>query len=383
MSRNRSVIFFAGYFLPYRGGYANSIYQLAKRLVERGYGVTIVTNNTENSLLEEDLEGILVFRLSCWHIIDGTFPIPKPALTNFKILKRALSKRYFVVSTQTRFFVTSFIGLVVSWIKGIPLVHTERGSRHSVLTNKFFFWISKIVDHIIGWLLVHRAVSNIGVSRKACDFLSHLGAFRVKLIPNGVNEDYLDAGERKFSAEQAHDPINIVYFGRLIYAKGVQDLIKAFNLLPKTPRTILTIVGAGNFRKYLESQAEIGESSRKIIFTGELDSKNLIRVLENSDIFVNPSYSEGLPTSVLEAGAVGLPVIATNVGGTSDIIRSDSEGLLYEPHRITELLECLKEYINNPSLRQEHSEKLREYIRNNFSWQKVTDEYINLFSKIN
>jgi len=85
---------------------------------------------------------------------------------------------------------------------------------------------------------------------------------------------------------------NLIFAGRIIYGKGIQD---------------------------------------RIIFAGGKAREDVLSLLSESDIFINPSYSEGLPISILEAGAVGLPVIATDVGGTKELIFPHQTGLLIPP----------------------------------------------------
>jgi glycosyltransferase involved in cell wall biosynthesis len=384
VSEKFSVIFFAGYFLPYRGGYANSIFQLARQLRQKGHVVSVLTNNTENSPEQETRDGILIYRLDCWHILGKTYPIPKPTFKNYRILRAALPSKPFIISTQTRFFVTSIIGLLVAWLKKQPLIHTERGSQHSEHRKKVIYFIGLLVDHIFGWLLVKRANLNIGVSTGACAFLRHLGASRVELIPNGVNEFFLQAGDSRPGVRASSDTISIIFFGRLIYAKGVQDLIKVFyRLSSKITKAKLYILGSGNYRSQLETLVNKNTPNREVVFTGELDSGGIIEIMKKSDIFVNPSYSEGLPTSVLEAGAAGLAVIATNVGGTADIVKSEETGFLYEPHHIDKLQGYLEVYATEPILRQKHGQALKAFIIKNFSWEKVALAYLEHFSKIN
>ena len=133
----RKILIFAGYFYPHVGGYKQVIYELSKRLVKKGYGIDIVTCNTENVLAYEELSGIHIYRLPSWNILGGTYPIPKPNLELLKIFYSLLRKDYDVVNTHTRFFITSFMGAIFAVVKRIPLVHVEHGSTHSALKSKF------------------------------------------------------------------------------------------------------------------------------------------------------------------------------------------------------------------------------------------------------
>jgi len=110
----------------------------------------------------------------------------------------------------------------------------------------------------------------------------------------------------------------------LVYAKGVQDLLCAFKSVKQhIPEVSLTIVGDGDYRLELEELA-----GPRVKFLGELPQEQVADVLATADIFVHPSYSEGQPSAVAEASAVGLPVIASNVGGTRELVEDGVTGYL-------------------------------------------------------
>jgi len=379
-----SIIVFAGYFLPFRGGYANSIFQLLSRLARKGYKVTVVTNNTEGAAEKEIIDGVEVIRLSCWNILGGTFPIPKITLHSMRMLRELGKSNYSIVNTQTRFFITSLIGLLFSIWYRIPHTHTERGSYHSIVTNKIIYYIGVFVDHTLGWLMVKHAIINIGVSSGACNFLKHIGARNPLMIPNGVNRAYLDQGKRFLNNKKTSSrEVTLLFYGRLIYAKGVQDIIKVVKKLSEEDIQIkLNVVGDGNYLNALKLLVENLNISDKVKFMGELDSPAIIEIMNETDIFVNPSYSEGLPTTVLEAGAAGLAVIATDVGGTKDIITSSDYRSLYKPTDKEQLYRLIKRLIKNQALRQQQGKALHNFISKTFSWDDVSSRYVKLLSSI-
>jgi glycosyltransferase involved in cell wall biosynthesis len=132
------------------------------------------------------------------------------------------------------------------------------------------------------------------------------------------------------------------------------------------------IVGDGPYRKDLEKIAH-----KNVRFLG-LKNKNEIRtILSKTKIFVNPSYSEGLPTSVLEAGAMGLAVVATDVGGTSEIINSKT-GWLYKPKDVETLKKKITSILKNPKEKMKRSKKLRKHIVENFDWDKTAKKFMEV-----
>lgn len=376
------IIIFAAYFLPFSGGYANSIFQLAVRLKNRGHIVTVVTANTEGAAAEESLQGIQVYRLACWNILGGTYPIPK--LTNGlrKLLHQLRADHYTVVSTQTRFFITSLLGAIFARFNRMPYVHTERGSKHSIVRNKFVYWVSIFVDHTLGRWIVRGAKDVIGVSTAAKDFALHLGAKAAQVIPNGVNEEFTYQSAQR-NIPDTKKGINILYVGRLIYAKGVQDLLSAVANLRRSGKDLrLTIIGSGTYLSNLQDLVSQLKLQEAVTFIGEQTREQIAKLFLQHDLFINPSYSEGLPTSVLEAAAVGIPVIATDVGGTKEVIPLESFGQLYSAGKVKELEAAIIRYYNNPEQSIKAASLLAERTNKIFSWSAVAVNYEAEFIKV-
>lgn len=374
----KRILIFAAYFYPHIGGYENNLRELSQRLVQRDYEIDILTCNTEKGPTYEELDGVCIYRLPCWNALNSTYPIPKPSLTGFRILRELQRKKYDVINTQTRFFITSLLGLIFAKLKKTPLVHTERGAMHSVVSNKVVGLISRAYDHTIGTLIVKSARVNIGVSEAACDFLKYLGATNTQLIYNGIDTDIFRKRDTNYRQRLgiSNDTLLITFVGRLIYAKGVQDLISA---LPKIkemiPEAKVSIVGDGPYRANLEDLAYQNGCSNDILFLGQKNQDEVIDILSATDIFVNPSYSEGLPTSVMEPASIGLPIVATDVGGTREIIEHYKTGLLIPFGSVEMLQERISELIKDRNLRTLLGENARRFIKESYGWDSIVDEF--------
>jgi glycosyltransferase involved in cell wall biosynthesis len=382
----KRILIFAAYFHPHIGGYEKIVYELSRRLVQSGYEIDILTCNTEKAPAFEELDGIKIYRLPCWNALNSLYPIPKPYPTSFRILRKLLRKNYDVIHTQTRFFITSFLGLIFAKLKRTPLVHTEHGTRHSTVPNKVIDLISRAYDHSIGALLVKSARKNIGVSEAACEFLKHLGAANAQVIYNGIDTSIFKKEEDTNCRQKlgiSNDDIVITFVGRLIYAKGVQDLISAFPRIKDTaPKAKLLIVGDGPYRAELEKMARQTDCHSDILFLGQKTQAELIEILSTTDICVNPSYSEGLPTSVMEAASIGLPIIATDVGGTREIITTDETGIMVKARDVGQLAEELYRLLANAELRGKLGKSARILAERKFNWDKITGEYIKLYTSL-
>jgi len=382
----KRILIFAAYFYPHVGGYEKIVRELSRRLVQRGYELDILTCNTEKAPAYEKLDGVHIYRLPCWNALNSLYPIPKPCPTSFRILRRLLRKNYDVIHTQTRFFITSFLGLIFAKLKKTPLVHTEHGARHSTVPNKIVDLISRAYDHSIGALLVKSARRNIGVSEAACEFLRHLGAVNTQIIYNGIDTTAFKKKEDTDCRQKlgiSNDAVVITFVGRLIFAKGVQDLIFAFSRIKDTaPNAKLLIVGDGPYRANLENLAYQTDCHSSILFLGQRNQDEVIDVLSATDIFVNPSYSEGLGISVMEAASIGLPIIATDVGGTREIITTDETGILIKARDVGQLAEELRRLCADAELREKLGKNARMLIERKFNWDKITGEYIKVYTSM-
>jgi glycosyltransferase involved in cell wall biosynthesis len=382
----KRILVFAAYFYPHVGGYEKTVYELSRRFVRNGYETDILTCNTEKTLAYEELDGIRIHRLPCWNALNSLYPVPKPCITSFKILRRLMRKNHDVINTHTRFFVTSFLGLIFAKFKKTPLVHTEHGARHSIVPNRIVDLISRAYDHSIGALIVKSARENTGVSEAACWFLKHLGATTVQLIHDGIDTTVFKKREDTNYRQKLrinNKAVVITFVGRLIYAKGVQDLISAFSTTRFiAPEIKLVIVGDGPYRANLEKLAQQTDRARDILFLGQKNQDEVVDVLSATDIFVNPSYSEGLPTSVMEAAGMGLAIIATDVGGTREIITTDRTGILVEAEDVGQLAAQLHRLGTNAELREELGKNARMLVEQKFNWDKITAEYIKLYASL-
>jgi len=156
----------------------------------------------------------------------------------------------------------------------------------------------------------------------------------------------------QISPPSTSNPVKFLFLGRIGERKGAFDLIKAFSRLSEAEKNNSELIMAGDGE--VEEARNLVESlniSDQTIFPGWIDTKERDRLLEEGNIFVLPSYNEGLPLSMLEAMAWGLPVIVTPVGGISEIVQDGENGLIVEPSNIEQLSDAMKSLIANEELR--------------------------------
>lgn len=146
--------------------------------------------------------------------------------------------------------------------------------------------------------------------------------------------------------------IRLIYVGRLTPVKGLSCLLEALKILQKRRINIyLTIVGEGTEKQRLLTE-EL-EVTSFVDFKGYVPfGEELFRLYRESDIFVLPSLSEGLPKVLLEAMAFGLPIVATNVGGIPDVIKHQKTGILVPPKSPEKIAQAIEKIKNNSKFRK-------------------------------
>src|SRR3989338_2052460 len=264
-------------------------------------------------------------------------------------------------------FIEAFFGGKLSKKLGIPaLITIHAGLNKRFLKPKnaeYFKNIAKIIcvsNEIAGDL------KSIGVSENKIKVISsgiYLNEFSAKggSASGGKKEnDEIDAIKNQYSK-----PI-VISVGVLRVNKGFKYLIESFKMVKEKFDTVtLIVIGDGPDRSKLEAWAKnIGD----VYFLGRQNHDKVIEYLKSADIFVLASVStasdrEGTPTSIMEAMAAGLPIIATNVGGVADLVQNEKNGFVVNPGNSEELSTAMVELINNPDLGQKMAAQNLEDIK--------------------
>jgi glycosyltransferase involved in cell wall biosynthesis len=204
----------------------------------------------------------------------------------------------------------------------------------------------------------------------------------IELVENGVDFSVWrsDSSLSKAAAGQVH----FIFLGRLIDLKAVDLLLEAFAAVVAQTDAVLEIIGDGDLRGELEAQtARLGIDS-SVVFSGWLSQEQCAIKLQQADALVLPSLREGGGAVVLEAMAVGLPVIATNWGGPADYLNS-SCGILVEPASkegfVKGLTDAMLKLTQSPELRQSMGCAGRERVRQHFDWERKVDRILEIYQQ--
>ncbi len=158
--------------------------------------------------------------------------------------------------------------------------------------------------------------------------------------------------ERLTPVEHRDRGARLLFVGRITSGKGIDVLIDALpRLRDRHPDVTLTIVGDGPQRATLEQQCRRMDLTESVTFAGSRNQDEVAKLLTDHDIFVLPSFAEGVPVVLMEAMGAGLPVVATQVGGMTELVDDGHSGFLVRPFDGEQLASRIEELIDDPSLR--------------------------------
>ncbi len=381
-----NICFVSDLFDSSYGGVPVVVNRFIQRLVERGHKVTVVTSKCKSKESVERKENFTVYRFSSFTLpkSEGEYALSFPS---FHRIRQIFEREGIDV---LHCHVPSFLSLacVLEARKmGVPSIATnhllsETFSRNlffnSTKFNAFFYKIVNVFYNLVDTVLCPstyglRTLRENGLNTRA--FVLSNGIELSKFNANLKHEQF----DRQFGLKDENK--KILYVGRLMKEKGLDILIKAYGIVnAKVPNTNLIIVGKGHMRRNLEDLAN-GLGLKNVIFTGFISDSLLRQAYASSDIFVLPSYAEIQPLVLLEALAMGLPAIGTNVGGIPEMIIEGRNGYIVKPGDREGLAERIITILNDSKLRKEFSRNSLQMAREN-DIEKSADKLERLYHRL-
>lgn len=283
------------------------------------------------------------------------------------------------------------ISMMAGWITGVPVrMHTFTGLVFPTATGlKQKILIA--TDRLTCACATHINPEGNGVKKDLIKY--HITRKPLKIIANGnVNGIDLEYFQRTPEVElaalpyQKEDVFTFCFIGRVVRDKGINELVSAFVRLQKKYAKIRLII-VGPFEKNLDPVSE--EIENQIYHNSAIefmDFQNDVRpFLVVSDAFVLPSYREGFPNSVIQAGAMGLPSIVTDINGSNEIIESDKNGVIVEPKNEIALYQAMEDFILHSERVNAMAQNCRKMMADRFDqkivWAALLDEYKTLLKE--
>jgi glycosyltransferase involved in cell wall biosynthesis len=373
------------FFPPHIGGIENVAEEQCKRLSKLGYQVSVLTS-TKHTQNEHRRDGIQVFSYPVLSLPERVgLPYPVPLFKSYRIFTDAI-RRCDIVHVHGHPYISSYLACKIAKKYKKPLILTQ----HNTFID-FQSWLN-MLEHLNDWLVgsvvLKDADSVITVSRKTMEYVLELGADKSKtsVMYNGVDQNFFYPRNKEKSRDKLGLPKNkalILTVRRLVYKNGLDTLIESASLLAREyPNLLLLIIGNGPDRLFIANrirQLGVNENVRLVRFVPD---KLLPLYYNAADGFVIPSSSgEGLPLVLLEAMACGLPVIATTVGGTPEIIKDGVNGFLVPPRDQRALAQTISKLLSLKNESQSLRIESRKTIEDNFNWDKNVQQLIKIYKE--
>ncbi|MEE3233050.1 MAG: glycosyltransferase [Candidatus Latescibacterota bacterium] len=272
-------------------------------------------------------------------------------------------------------------GLIASWVFGkqVPIVLSVRGSDIKLFNNFFSRFFNR---HIIS-----RMECVVAVSDDLANSLKKIGVQkeRIKVIPNGVSARF-QPGDRALSRREQNLPEEgfiILFVGLFVHVKGLDVLVDALSNWQKDIDWKCVLVGEGPEKNNIVDQIQNYGLERQFVFAGSQAVDRIPVWMQAADLLVLPSRSEGRPNVCIEAQACGIPVVATRVGGTAEVVIDGKTGVLVDPEDSDALEAALTSMKYDENLRLKMGQTARTHVKEQgLTWEENASKLHELYKKL-
>ena len=298
-----------------------------------------------------------------------------------KVMRK--EKPYMVHSMTPK---AGLLTMISGWLTGVPVrVHTFTGLVWPTETG-----LKRKILLATDWITCACATHVIPEGQGVLDDLKNHGVCKkpMKVLGYGnvMGVDMERFNPARFADVKKDESIfRFVFVGRIVGDKGINELVEAFvRLNMEYPATQLTLVGKyeANLDPVKPETLKVIEENPYIDACGLKYGDDLLVEYMKSDCFVMPSYREGLPNTVMEAGAMGLPSVVTDINGSREIIIHGDNGLIVPSKNSDALYEAMKHMIEDTSAREKMAAKARSLIDSRFEKSFVQGCLIEFYKEI-
>lgn len=376
-------------FPPAIGGMENHVYNVSMELVRRGHEVTVITSDdvdgSRRNVPTEIINGIKVFRSPLFlpRFFREYWIIPR-------ILDTLKNSDADVAHIHGYRCLSSCLAEFHFSLKGIPTVLTPHGifpprNRLNAITKAIYdYWLGNWLLKFSNKIIALTENNRLLLLRIGCN------EDKVAVIPNGVDlakYETLPLVTRQQRKKFGFLGPTLLYVGRIDWKhrRGLEMMIKAMPLIAKEfVNTKFLIVGPdyGNCSmNLLELSKKLGVSD-SIILTGPISDDQLLAYYSVSDTFILPSVYEGLSSSMLEAMASKVPVIALPTGGTRDVLTDGVNAVLLKEMSPKGISGAVSMILSNPKFREELCENAISIVREKYTWKTIVDQLEGVYNRV-
>jgi glycosyltransferase involved in cell wall biosynthesis len=289
------------------------------------------------------------------------------------LLRRRVSLVHCHAAMRGSFWRKSLFSLTAR-AAGVPVIFHLHGSEMKTFVDKQPVFLRRFIS----WILAKQSVVIVLTDSWRIYIKSISPRASIQVLSNYVDLPALSENASKYNDTDVH----LLFLGLVGMRKGVYDLLPAFrDAITKVPGLRLIIGGNGEVgqAKVLAAQLNIDD---RVLFAGWVSGEDKINYLCQADIYILPSYNEGLPVSLLEAMSWQIPVISTRVGGIPELVRDGIDGLLVDAGDHAAISSAIIKLSQDAGLRRQMGKAARDQVECNFSKQVVLPKIEELYSSL-
>lgn len=371
------------------GGLSNHVYNLTRNLSKAGDEVHVITCAEDSALEEENDNGVFVHRVNPINIYNSDF-VKWVMHLNFSIIERGIT----LIKEEGPFdvihahdWLSTYSAKVLKGAYKIPLVctiHATEHGRNNGIHSDLQGYISSAE-----WTLTYESCKVIACSDFMRNQISEVHRKPwddICIIPNGVDPSIFDINfdHLQFRRRFAWDDEKIVlYVGRHVFEKGIHLLVySAPKVVHNFHNTKFVIVGKGPMTEDLEDRVRAMRLENNFIFTGYMDDESKNKLYKVADVAVFPSLYEPFGIVALEAMSAGCPVIVSDTGGLSEIVKHGVNGLKCINGSSDSIGDNILELLKNEKLINNIRKNAHEDIYNNYLWEKVAEHTHSIYEEV-
>ena len=370
------------------GGIARVVHDLSHRLIKDGHEVTVVTYKEGNVEDFEDDNGVKVYRVNNYMINPNNF-IDWIMQLNFNLISKATE----IINKEGPFDVIHAHDWLVAYaaktlkdsfkIPIIATIHATEAGRNSGIHDEVQRYINDTE-----WMLTYEStevIVNSNYMKNELQRLFGLPYEKINVVPNGVNLNLYNGVEKDYNFRRQYAADNekiILYVGRLVYEKGIQNLIAAMpKVLNGYHDSKLIIAGKGGMIDELRDEVRRLNIENKVYFTGYLNLNQVTKMYKCADVAVFPSTYEPFGVVALEGMLSGTPVVVSDVGGLNEIVQHRENGMKSYAGNPNSIADSILELLYNPGLGAEVSRAAKAKVKAQYNWNKIAQDTHFIYQK--
>jgi glycogen(starch) synthase len=374
------------------GGLGRHVHALSTALVRAGHEVTVVTRHAPGAPLEEYSEGVRIVRapedpplfpLDPANMLAWTMAL-NHTLTR-SALRAAENGEYDVIHAHD--WLVAHTAVTLKEHLDLPLVATI----HATEAGRHQGWLPEPMNkaiHSVEWWLAHEACRVIVCSEYMqweVNRLLEIPTGRIEPVPNGVDVGAFQASSRAVVAARSRfagsGPM-VGFAGRLVYEKGVQDLLAAVpRLAAEHDGLRVVLAGDGPYKAELLDEIRRHQLHNVVSFTGFLGVGQLPAVMGASDAMVVPSIYEPFGMVALEAAAAGAPLAVASTGGLAEIVQPGETGVTFPAQDPSGLAEAVGALLSDEPFARRVATRAKAMVGERYGWASIADRTADVYAK--